>query len=168
MTMTSPTDALARFEAALDDAKTADDAYKALGELVDVTVGARLFTIMTVDMQMMLARRAYSSDPVNYPASGTKEITMNRWFDHVHGKGQTFVANTLAEIDEVFPDAALIGQLGCGSVVNLPVTREGALVATMNILHAEQHYTPERVAFCNAHLSGPAHRTVARAEALGG
>lgn len=161
-------DALARFDAALAKADTADAAYAALSDLVNDTVGAKLFTIMTVDMQAMLARRAYSSDPENYPTSGTKEITMNRWFDHVHGKGETFVANTLAEIDTVFPDAELIGRLGCGSVINLPVIEDGHLVATMNILHEEKHYTPERVAFCNAHLSGPAHRAVMTAQRLGG
>jgi hypothetical protein len=156
--------ALARFDAALARADTDDAAYKALNDLVDDTVGAKLFTIMTVDMEAMLARRAYSSDPENYPTSGTKEITMNRWFDHVHGKGETFVANTLADIDTVFPDAELIGRLGCGSVINLPVTEDGHLVATMNILHEEQYYTPERVAYCNTHLSGPAHRAVQSAQ----
>lgn len=160
-------DALVRFDAALATANTADAAYKALNDLVDATVGAKLFTIMTVDMEAMLARRAFSSDPENYPTSGTKEITMNRWFDHVHGKGETFVANTLAEIDTVFPDADLIGRLGCGSVINLPVIENGHLVATMNILHEEGYYTPERVAYCNTHLAGPADRAVHAAQSLG-
>ncbi len=162
-----PDTALARFDLALAQADTPDDAYKALNDLVDDTVGAKLFTIMTVDMDAMLARRAYSSDAANYPTSGTKEITMNRWFDHVHGKGQTFVANTLAEIDTVFPDAELIGKLGCGSVINLPVTQDGHLVATMNILHEEQYYTDARVSFCNEYLSDPAHRAVQAAQRLG-
>jgi hypothetical protein len=63
---------LSRFDASLADAGSPDAAYAALARLVDATVGARLFTIMVVDMDAMLARRAYSSDPVNYPASGTK------------------------------------------------------------------------------------------------
>lgn len=152
--------AFARFDAALATADTPDAIYQALNDLVDATVGAKLFTIMTVDMEAMLARRAYSSDPEMYPTSGTKEITMNRWFEHVHGKGQTFVANSLAEIDTVFPDADLIGRLGCGSVINLPVLKDGHLVATMNILHEANHYTPERVSYCDTRLSEPAHRAV--------
>lgn len=155
------------FDTALAAATTPDEAWAALQDLVQGTVGAKLFTIMTVDMEARLARRAYSSDPVNYPAAGTKEITPNRWFDHVHGKGLTFVANTLAEIDTVFPDAELIGKLGCGSVINLPITEGGTLKATMNILHEEQHYTPERVAVVETDLAGPAHRAYARAASLG-
>ncbi len=71
---------------------------------------------------------------------------MNVWFDVVHGKQEKFVANTLEDIATVFPDHELIGSLGCGSVVNLPVILGGKLVATVNMLDAEHHYTPERVA----------------------
>ena len=155
------------FNTALAAATTQDAAWKALQDLVQSTVGAKLFTIMTVDMDAMLARRAYSSDPVNYPAAGTKEITPNRWLDHVHGQGKTFVANTLAEIDTVFPDADLIGKLGCGSVINLPIWQDGQLVATMNILHAEQHYTPDRVTLTEETLTSPAHAAYAKARSLG-
>lgn len=155
------------FDTALAAAKTPDEAWKALQDLVQQTVGAKLFTIMTVDMQAMLARRAYSSDPVNYPAAGTKPITPNRWFDHVHRDGKTFVANTLEDIATVFPDHDLIGQLGCGSVINLPIRQNGQLVATMNILHAEQHYTPDRVTVTEETLSAPAHAAYVRARSLG-
>ncbi|MBV7397284.1 GAF domain-containing protein [Mameliella sediminis] len=155
------------FETDLAAAQTPDAAWLALQQLVQSTVGAKLFTIMTIDMQAMLARRAYSSDPVNYPAAGTKPITPNRWLDHVHGQGQTFVANTLAEIDTVFPDAELIGKLGCGSVINLPIRDEGKLVATMNILHEEQHYTPDRVTVTEETLAGPAQAAYVKARSLG-
>ena len=67
---------------------------------------------MTVDMGKMLARRAYTSDPANYPCSGTKPVEMNSWFEVVHTRREMFVANTLAEIAQVFPDHALIGSLG--------------------------------------------------------
>jgi hypothetical protein len=155
------------FDSQLAAATTPEAAWQALQDLVQSTVGAKLFTIMTIDMEAMIARRAYSSDPVNYPAAGTKPITPNRWLDHVHGKGLTFVANTLAEIDTVFPDAALIGRLGCGSVINLPIRQDGQLVATMNILHAEHHYTPDRVKFTEAKLAAPAEQAYAKARSLG-
>ncbi|KAA9008833.1 GAF domain-containing protein [Histidinibacterium aquaticum] len=155
------------FEARLEAATTPEDAWRALQDLAQETVGAKLFTIMTVDMEAMLARRAYSSDPENYPAAGTKEITRNRWFDQVHGRGETFVANTLDDIDAVFPDAELIGRLGCGSVINLPITEGRTLVGTMNILHEAGYYTPARVTLTERDLSGPALRAYDRARSLG-
>lgn len=154
--MTQTAQALREFEQALAQATTETEAYDALCTLTKASVGAKLFTVMTTDMQAMLARRAYTDDAAHYPTSGTKPIVMNRWFEQVHVARQTFVSNTLADIDTVFPDAELIGQLGCGSVVNLPIILGGQLIATMNILHEEGYYTPERVAQVHEILLLPA------------
>ena len=154
--MTDFAPALAEFNWALAAATQAEAAYDALYALTRATVGVRLFTVMTVDMGKMLARRAYTSDPANYPSSGTKPVEMNSWFEVVHTRREMFVANTLAEIALVFPDHALIGALGCGSVVNLPIVLGGDLVATMNILDREHHYTPARCRTVEADLALPA------------
>lgn len=159
--MTDPQPALRRFERALSEAVTEMQAFDALSVLTKETVGAKLFTVMTADMQAMLARRAYTDDAVNYPTSGTKPIQMDRWFEQVHGRHESFVANTLAEIDTVFPDAELIGRLGCGSVINLPVILGGTMVATVNMLHREGYYTPARVAQVHDILTLPAMTAMA-------
>ena len=153
------------FDARLDAATTPEEAWRALQDLAQSTVGARLFTVTVLDMDAMLARRAYSSDEASYPAAGTKPITRNAFFDRIHGEGKPFVANTLEEMG--FPDIDLIGSLGCGSVVNLPIVHDGDLVATMNILHEAGHYTPERVARTVDDLTAPARAAYVRARSLG-
>jgi len=137
--------ALTRFEQALSAAKTPDQAYDALNALTQTLVGAKLFTVMTVDMTTELAQRSYTSDPKNYPTSGTKPITRNSWFAIVHDRHDCFVANTIADIAEVFPDYELINSLGCQSVINLPIVIGGTLAATVNILHEAGYYTEDRV-----------------------
>ena len=59
---------------------------------------------------------------------------------------KTFVANTIEEIAEVFPDHELIRSLGCESCLNLPIFINGEMRGTLNCLHEAGHYTPERVA----------------------
>ena len=115
-----------------------------------------LFTVMTVDMKAGLARRAYSTQPIQYPVSGTKPITRNSWFDIVHGERRSFVANTIEDISNVFPDHELIASLGCGSVINLPVILKGDLVATINLLDAPHHYTATIVENAEGYLAIPA------------
>lgn len=161
----------ARFDAALAVAETGEDAFAALEKMARETVGVKLFTVMTVDMDAMLARRAYSSEPVSYPASGTKPIVMNDWFETVATRHELFVANTLQDIARVFPDHETIGALGCGSVVNLPVVIEDKLAATVNLLDEPRHYTPERVNLVTTMLAEPALAAVrwaARCEAWPG
>ena len=150
------TDPHSTFTAALETAESEEAAFDALCALTKATVGAKLFTVMTADLDAMEARRAYTDDPVNYPKSGTKSIELNRWFETVLVRRETFVSNSLEEIDTVFPDAELIGKLGCGSVVNLPIIAAGRVLATMNILHETGYYRPERVGMIQRDLKLPA------------
>ena len=154
--MTEHFEAIALFDAAIATAKGADEAFAALQKLAEETVGVKLFTFMTVDMQAEVARRAYTSDPKNYPTSGTKPIRYDSWFDIVHKERQYFVANTIADIAKVFPDYELIDSLGCQSVVNMPVVLGGELVGTVNMLDVEGYYTPQRVADIREVLAVPA------------
>ena len=154
--MTDYSQAIAAFDAAIAKAKGADEAFAALQALTEATVGTKLFTYMTVDMQAEVARRAYTSDPKNYPTSGTKPIRYDSWFDIVHKERRYFVANTIADIAKVFPDYELIDSLGCQSVVNMPVVLGGELVGTVNMLDVDGYYTPERVQIIRDVLAIPA------------
>jgi hypothetical protein len=148
--------ALAEFDHAIALARTPDEAFGALRALAEATVGVKLFTVMTIDMVEGVACRAYTSEPEVYPATGTKPIHQDDWFDIVHRDRRPFVANTIEEIAKFFPDHELINSLGCQSVVNLPVTLRGELVATVNMLHETGYYTPRRVDIAVRHLSMPA------------
>jgi hypothetical protein len=119
--------------------------YLALQAIVREEVGARLFTLMTFDAATGLSRRIHSSHPHDYPVSGTKPLSVGLWSRTVIDERRTFVANSIEAIAEVFPDHELIASLGCGSVVNLPVAFDGAVIGAANALDAAGHYTPERV-----------------------
>ncbi len=137
---------LADFDRAIATMRHGDDAWQALRVLSETLVGAKLFTVLTVDWDNERAGRVFTSHPEAYPVAGTKPLHYDSWFDVVHRERRPFVANTIAEIAKVFPDHDVIWSLGCGSVVNLPIEIAGEMVGTINLLHAENFYTPERVA----------------------
>jgi GAF domain-containing protein len=120
--------------------------FKALEELVDKTIGVKLFTLMEVDNLRGVARRNYSNMPGAYATSGEKPIQDNSWTKQVQGRHQTFVANSIEEIAAVFPDHELIQSLGCESCMNLPIVVNERVIGTLNCLHDAGHFTPERVA----------------------
>lgn len=151
--MTEQGDPNRAFERALGFAKSPQEAFAALHELARATIGVRLFTVMSVDVLERLAHRAYTSDPAHYPVTGTKPIERNAWFEAVVARHETFAANSLQEIADVFPDHALIGSLGCGAVINLPVLRMGSAVATINLLDVEGRYDERAVARAQAKLA---------------
>jgi hypothetical protein len=154
--MTDVTALLTEFDRAIAEETDRDAPFAALQRFSAALVGVRLFTVMTTDLAAGVARRAFSSDPVAYPASGVKPIRPDAWFALISEQRRPFIANSIADIAKVFPDHELIASLGCGSVVNLPVFVGNGLMGTVNILHEEGYYTPERVSRFVAYANLPA------------
>ena len=146
---------LLRFDQAISAARDSAAVWLALHRLSAAVVGHRLFTVTTIDMDAGLARRIYTDHPVEYPLSGSKPIHRDRWFEIVHDERRSFVANSIAEIAQHFPDHELIAALGCGSVINLPVVLKGELVTTVNMLDRDGSYGPEKVTIAEAILAAP-------------
>jgi GAF domain-containing protein len=109
-------------------------------------LGTRLFTVTAIDDAAGVARRVFTSHPVEYPVSGTKPLTQDGWHDHTIVGRRTFVANTPPEFAKYFFDHELIVSLGLGSCINVPVVDGGAVLGTVNILAEAGHFTPERLA----------------------
>ncbi len=134
------------FATALADPEQPRAVFAALQALSANRVQHRLFTLMTLDPDAGLARRAWSSDPVAYPVSGAKPIQDNDWSRAVLGRRETWVMNSIDHIAQHFPDHELIASLGCAACLNLPVAVAGQVLGTVNILGPAGHFTPERVA----------------------
>ena len=147
--------ALGAFHRAIAEENGPLEPWQALQALAQQVVGAKLFTVTTVDLDAGVARRLYTNMPDAYPVSGTKPITVDPWFEQVVIGKELFVANTLEAIAGHFPDWELIGSLGCRSCVNMPVVVRGKVLGTVNMLDVEGHFTPERVALVE-HLRIPA------------
>ena len=130
---------------AIAETGTPNEIFAALEALVLKNVGAVIFSCSTFDIAAGNSRRIYTNLPDIYPVSGLKAIVSNSWTAQVLERKQPFVANTLAEIREVFPDHEIIHSLGCGSVINMPVFLAGQLLGTVNILHEPGYYTPARL-----------------------
>lgn len=108
-------------------------------------LGTRLFTVTVLDDAAGLARRAYTSHPVEYPATGTKPLTRDGWYHHTIAARQTFVANTTPEFAKYFFDHALITALGLGACSNIPIfSLNGPVLGTVNLLAEDHHFTPAK------------------------
>lgn len=121
-------------------------ALAAFETLVQRRVGARLFTVMALDADTGMARRVWTNAPDIYPVGGEKPLPDNRWTTIVIRDRRDWVANTPAEVAELLFDHDTIAALGCGAALNIPVVVGGAVLGTVNLLDAEGHFTPARLA----------------------
>lgn len=124
---------------------SAQDIFARLDEVFQAEVGAIIFSCSTFNPVTRQARRIYTNQPVAYPLSGLKDIAPGHWTETVLDNGDVFVANTIEEIAQVFPDHEQIAGLGCGSVVNIPVKLASKILGTVNLLHEAGYFTGERV-----------------------
>lgn len=132
-------------QAAARGAVQPEATFDALAKLVQDALQVRLFTVMELDHVRGVARRSYTNMPDAYPVSGEKPIRRDRWSEQIEGRHETFVANSIDEIAEVFPDHELIQSLGCESCLNLPIVLDGTVLGTLNCLDVAGHFTPERI-----------------------
>lgn len=109
-------------------------------------LGTILFTVTDLDPVAGVYRRAYTSHPVEYPATGTKPLERDDFYQICIAAKRPFVANTPEEFAVYFTDHALITAMGLGSAVNFPVwDRAGVVRLTVNLLAGAGHFTPDRL-----------------------
>lgn len=137
---------LTAFSAALACPDGPETALVALADLALAHVGARLFTVTTIDADSGSARRVYTNMPDVYPVAGTKTVNGSDWARQVLDEKRPFVANDIEGVGAAFFDHELIAAQGCESVLNLPVVVGGQVIGTLNLLHGPGYYTSERVA----------------------
>ena len=135
---------------AIAETGTVDQIFKALEDWVQQSVGAIIQSCSTFDLVARNSRRIYTNLPDVYPVSGLKDIIPNTWTAQVLDARKPFVANTIEDISQVFPDHSVIRSLGCGSVINMPVLLAGRFMGTVNVLHEPGYYTPVRLAALQA------------------
>lgn len=109
--------------------------------------GWRLFTVLAWDAPRSTLCRAYTSHPVEYPAGGEKQFSLEApWVRQVIVGRQAFLGPDPAAVASVFVDHELIESLGCGAVVNVPVVHQDEVIGVLNLLDAEGSYNGDSVA----------------------
>ena len=134
------------FTQALAEADQPRAAFAALEALSKARVQHRVFTLMALDPEAGLARRAWTNRTEAYPVSGAKPLHDDDWSRAVLGRHETWVMNTIDHISQHFPDYALIASLGCGASLNLPAVVGGRVLGTVNLLGPEGYFTADRIA----------------------
>ena len=108
-------------------------------------VGVKLFTAMSSDLEKCVAKRIYTNDPVAYPVFGEKPIETNRWSEQVLDRRETFFAETVEELRDVFPDHEKIESLGVGATINIPIIFNARVLGTLNLLDVDGRYSAASV-----------------------
>jgi GAF domain-containing protein len=115
--------------------------FETVEQIVQRTIGFRLFTIMCFDADSFEVERLHSNMPDVYPPSGRKKKRGSAWGEHTLLQMKPFRATTADGIRAAFDDHGVLTGMGLGSILNIPVAYNGRCVGTMNMTHVEGWYT---------------------------
>ncbi|WP_103350810.1 GAF domain-containing protein [Amycolatopsis sp. CA-128772] len=115
-------------------------------ERVRAELGVRLFTVLAWIPERRALRRVHSSHPAEYPVGGEKTVEVAAgWLEKCVTAQEPYFGPDRAAVREIFADHELIGSLGCGSIINVPVVADGRTLGVLNILDAEGAYDEDSV-----------------------
>jgi hypothetical protein len=154
MTRAAPEPQLAAVIAAHRDAAQPRATFQAVDEALAACIGHRLFTILINHPSLREAERYYSNMPDAYPVGGRKPMVETPLLRQLMVDGVPYIGHSRDDIARNFPDH----ELGCESVLNVPVFWNGQAVASMNLLHESGWYGEGDVPIARlfAHLALPA------------
>jgi hypothetical protein len=124
---------IAAVQAAIAGKHAPNEPYRMVEELTQRVFGHRLFTVMRHRETSAEVERVYSNNVEAYPVGGRKRKLGTRWGEKVLDRGEIFIAANRDELREAFPDYELIFSLGISSIMNVPISFGGGVLATMNI-----------------------------------
>ncbi|HEY2022633.1 GAF domain-containing protein [Paraburkholderia sp.] len=96
--------------------------------------GQRLFTVLAYDDSSSRLGRLHSNRVDINPIGGLKRVTPSRWSAQVLQRGEVFIGSTREDIKAVFSEYQVLWSIGCESVLNIPVRKNGVTLGTMNLL----------------------------------
>jgi GAF domain-containing protein len=107
--------------------------------------GHKLFTVLAYDASSGLLGRVYSTQQQINPVGGRKRVTRSAWTKQVLEDGRIFRGATREDIKSVFSDYKVLWSIGCESVLNIPIRKQGIVMGSLNLLDGAGHYDEARI-----------------------
>lgn len=126
--------AIERIARMLQDGGHADVVWNEFERGLTEVFGQTLFTVLAYDEASSRLGRLHSNRLDINPVGGLKRVTQSRWSDQVLRRGEIFIGSTREDIQAVFSEYRVLWSIGCESVLNIPVRKNGVTLGTMNLL----------------------------------
>ncbi len=90
-------------------------------------------------------QRLYSSHGSEFPVQGRKRKTLTPWTETLFVRGEVFVAEGCAALEQTFDDYEQMRPLGLNAVVNVPLLKDRLCYATFNVFGTRGGWQPSEV-----------------------
>ena len=136
---------------ALSEAPTAAAALQQIDAYRRLLAGPGIFSIQlnvtTRDdpHNEIRLQRLYSSHGNRFPVQGRKRKTLTPWTETLFVRGEVFVAEGVAALEQTFDDYEQMRPLGLNAAVNVPLLNGRVCYATFNVFGTRGSWQPAEV-----------------------
>lgn len=120
-------------------------AFDVCHEIAKREVDSPILTATFQDVEAKTVSRIYSSRQQSWAIGGTKPLSVGKWSETVIERREPFIANSFADMKEVFNDWEISEGLGLGAIVNVPIFYRGEVLGTANVLNVPGAYSNRAV-----------------------
>jgi hypothetical protein len=121
-----------------------EESYRLVDEALRELIDFKLMTVQRVTTDGKFLERLYTSDP-RFPLGGHKPFTDDAWLTSLLAEGEPVITSGSAAVKAAFRDHEAIFALGCGAVLNVPITAPSGTLGSLNLLNIEGWFTRDHV-----------------------
>lgn len=129
---------------AADDRPFYGEIQSALAELC----GCRALTLVRATPGGDGLQRVHSSHAEAFPVNGIRPMAGDPWVQHLMATGDPELSSDAEAVRRHFFDAQAIFDLGCESVLNVPIRLRGRNLGILTLMHRAHWYAPSHVNIC--------------------
>ena len=129
-------------QATPDDTALYNEIQTALAELC----GFRVMTILRAAPNADSLERVHSSHADLYPPHALKPTAGDPWLQHLLAMEEPELSANAEAVKRHFFDAQAIFEMGCESVLNVPIRSRGRNLGIVTLMHKADWYGPAHVA----------------------
>lgn len=108
------------------------------------SVQYKYLTGLEYDRSHTAALRIFTTSPAVFPLHEQK-LFDDAPLMHAVSQGRPYIAQHGYQVKADYPDHGRIFKLGCGSLMNLPVTIAGKIVGQVNLMHESGFYCARKL-----------------------
>ncbi|MEQ7918425.1 GAF domain-containing protein [Xanthomonas sp. WHRI 1810A] len=123
----------------------ADQLYRGIERLAEGVIGFKMLTVMRYDAASSELVRVFSNNVDQYPIGGSKVKADSVWKRTLLVGCQPVLSNCAEAVKVHFDDWQRLQNLGIEAILNIPITRQGRCVGTLNFGHQQGWFTDRHV-----------------------
>jgi GAF domain-containing protein len=119
--------------------------YRGIEQMAEGVIGFKMLTVMRYNAASSELNRVYSNNVDQYPVGGSKVKADSVWKRTLLLGCHPVLSNSPEAVKVHFDDWQTLEKLGIEAILNIPITRQGRCIGTLNFGHQKGWFNERHI-----------------------